>query len=106
MSFMKLSSIFLLAVLFIGAFIPEASARRHCRSRSSFGLSFNLGGPGYVVAPAPAPAVIAPAPVYPGRAYVAPPPVYPYPYYYAPPVMVERPGVYVQPGFSYSYWRY
>lgn len=97
---MKLSSIFLLSLFFLSAFIPEASARHHCKSRTSFGLSFNVGGgPGYVVAPAP---VVAPPPV-----YVAPAPVPAYSYYYAAPapVVVENPGVYVQPGFSYSYWR-
>lgn len=112
MKMMKLSSIFLLSLFFISAFIPEASAR-HCRNRTSFGLSFNVGGPGYAVAPA----YVAPAPVYPAYAapaYVAPAyaaPAYvapaPYPYYYSAPapVVVERPGVYVQPSFSYSHWR-
>ncbi len=99
MKITKLSSILLLSMFFMWAFIPEASARHHCRS--SFGLNFNVGNPGYVVAPAPAP-VVAPAPVYPYPAYVAPAPVYPY---YGAPVVVERPGMYVQPGFSYSYWR-
>ena len=100
MKMLKLSSILILTLFFLSAFIPEASAKR---CRSSFGLRVNVGGPNYVVAPAPAPVVAAPAPVYP--AYVAPAP---YPYYYAPapaPVVVESPGVYVQPGFSYSYWR-
>lgn len=107
MKMMKLSSIFLLSLFFISAFVPEASARHGCRS--SFGLSFNVGGPGYVVAPAPV--VAAPvyqAPVYPAPVYQAP--VYPtyvqapaY-YYSAPaPVVVQRPGYYVQPGFSYTY---
>lgn len=122
MKIMKLSSILLLSLFFMSAFIPEASARKYCRSRSSFGLSFNVGTPGYVVAPAPVVAapVVAPAPVYPypAPAYVAAPgyaapgyaayPSYPYSYYSAP-VVVGRPGpaVYVQPGFSYSHthWR-
>ena len=120
MNFLKISSLFILTTLLMLAFIPEASARHHCRSQTSFGLSFNTGGPSYVV-PAPAPVVIAPAPVvYPG--YVTPAPVYSYPYpysytyygapnygapngYYSAPVVVERPGTYVRPGFSYSYWR-
>lgn len=118
MKIMKWSSILLLAVLFIGAFIPEASAR-HCRTRSSFGLSFNVNpSPAYVVAPAPAPVVAAPAPVmvpsYGYGYYAEPAPAYyaaPAPAYYAPaPVVVERaPRVYVQQqpgfGFSYSRWR-
>lgn len=118
MKIMKLSSILLLSMFFLWAFIPEASAKQHCRSRTSFGLSFNMGNPSYVVAPAPvAPApVIAPAPVYRYPTYAASAPVYRYPAYVAPapvyypyytaPVVVERPSVYVQPGFSYSYWRY
>lgn len=104
MRMMKLSSILLLSILFISAFIPEASAR-HCRSRTSFGLSFNVGNPGYVVAPAPAPAYVAPAPVYAYPAYPGYMAPAPYPYYYNAPVVVERPGYYVQPGFSYSHWR-
>ncbi|MCZ6914434.1 MAG: hypothetical protein O7C59_08305 [Rickettsia endosymbiont of Ixodes persulcatus] len=125
MKIMKWSSIFLLSVFFMSAFIPQVSAKKHCRSRTSFGLSFNLApaAPNYVVAPAPAPVVVqapAPAPVAvmpynpynyynPYNAYnpyVAAPA---YSYYYAPnPVIVERPAprVYAQPGFSYSYWRY
>ena len=103
MRIMKLSSILLLSMFFLWAFIPEASAAR-CKSRTSFGLSFNVGGPAYV---APAPAYVAPAPAYvapaPYPAYVAPAP---YPYYYSAPVVVQRPGYYVQPGVSYSYWRY
>lgn len=86
------------------AVMPEASARHHCRSRSAFGFSVNVGGPGYVAAPAPV--VVAP-PVYP---VYPPPPGYYYPAYttypaYYPPVVVEQPRYYVQPGFSYSYWR-
>lgn len=108
MKYVKLSSILVFTFLIFCAFIPEASAKHHCRSRSSFGLSFNFGSPSYVVAPAPVvvPAPVAPVAVMPYRA-VAPTPVYPYPYYYAPaPVVVACPSVYVQPGFSYSYWRY
>lgn len=97
MKSLKISSILLLSLFILCAFTPEVSARHH-RSRSSFGLNFNIGGPSYAVAPAP-------VAVY--RSY-APAPVYacPYPCYYAPaPVYVERPSVYVQPSFSYSYWR-
>lgn len=106
MKMMKLSSIFLLSLVFIGAFIPQVSAKHRCKNRTSFGLSFNVGNPGYVVAPAPtyvapAPTYVAPAPVYPAPTYVVPGPAY---YYNAP--VIQRPGVYVQPGFSYSYWRY
>lgn len=113
MKFMKASALFVLAVLFLGAFIPEASAR-HCKKRSSFGLSFNVGGPGYVVAPAPAPVVAAPVyPVYPPyptyQGYVPGTVYYGAPVYGAPvygaPVEVVRPAapVYVEPGFSFSY---
>lgn len=114
MSFLKLSSILLLSGLFLSTFIPEANARSYCKT--SFGLNFNVGNPGYVVAPAPVVAapVVAPAPVmvpgyqgYPGYpAYAAPVPGYQY-YYGAPaPVVVERPRVYVQPGFHYSHSRW
>lgn len=107
MKFLKLSSIFIFTTLLLLSFSSEASARHHCKSRSSFGLSFNIGGPSYV-APAPAPVVVAPAPVYP-VGYPVPAPVYyqtPTGYYYSAPVVVERrPSVYVQPGFSYSFWR-
>ena len=115
MKIMKLSSILLLSMFFMLALIPEASARHcHKKCRSSFGLSFNVGGPRYVVAPAPVVAasapVVVPAPVYPAPVYAYPAyaaPGYPYPYYGAP-VVIERsaPRAYVQPGFSYSYWRY
>lgn len=107
MKLLKFSSILLLSLFLMCAFIPEASARHHrYKSRSSFGLSFNVAPtPSYVVAPAPVAVMpyraVAPAPVYPYP--------YPYPYYYAPaPVIVERPAtsLYVSPGFSYSYWRY
>lgn len=104
MKFIKISSILLMSLFILCAFTPEANAKHHHRykSRSSFGLSFNVApSPSYVVAPAP-------VAVMPYRS-VAPVPVYPYPYYYAPaPVYVERPmsSVYIQPGFSYSYWRY
>jgi len=120
MKFLKITSVLILSAVFFSAFIPEASARYGCKRRSSFGMSFNVGGPGYVVAPAPvvaapvvvAPAVVpvAPAPVVYGygygyNTYVAPAP---YPYYYtAPaPVVVQRPA-YVQPstGFSFSFRR-
>jgi hypothetical protein len=107
MKIIKLSSILLLSMFFMWVFMPEVSAKS-CRSRTSFGLSFNIGSLGYVVAPTPVvtPApVVAPAPVYPYPTYIAPAPVYPYSYY-STPVVVERPGVYVRPGFSYSYWRY
>lgn len=103
MKIMKWSSILMFCGLFMSAFIPEAHAGH--RSCTSFGLSFNVApAPSYVVAPAPA--VVAPAPVavapYGGYYYAAPA----YPYYYNAPVVVEpSPSVYVQPGFSYSYWR-
>lgn len=120
MRLLKLSSVFVLTLFFITILIPEANARGR-RSHTSFGFSVNVGGPGYVVAPAPVavpppcpvvvagprpPVVVTPAPIaapmYP--AYVAPAP---YPYYYAPaPVVVERrPRMFVQPGFSYTYRR-
>ena len=121
MNMLKLSSVTLLTLCFLSTFIPEANARCH-RSRSSFGFSMNVGGPSYVVAPAP---VVAAAPVYvaPPPVYAAPAPVYPRyvtpaptPYYYSTPtavmverpsaVVVERPVGYVRPGFSYSYWRH
>lgn len=104
MKIVKLSSVLLLAMFFICAFTPHASAK-HCKSRSFFGLSFNFGRPSYVVAPAPA--VVAPAPV----VVPAPVAVAPYPYYVAGPVYnapVVRgraPCYYVQPSFSYSYCR-
>lgn len=114
MNMIKISTISLLTLLMICAFIPDASARGHRghrgKSRSFFGLSFNVApSPSYVVAPAP-------VPVMPYRAAVVPAPVYSY-YpaycgpncYYAPaPVYVERPApsVYVQPSFSFSSsWR-
>ena len=102
MKFIKISSILLLSLFIMCAFIPDVSARHHrCKSRTSFGLSFNVAPtPSYVVAPAP-------VAVMPYRTVVPAP--YPYPYYCAPtPVYVERPApsVFVQPGFSYSYWRY
>lgn len=109
MNSVKFSAI-LFTFLFIGlcAFTPEANARHHrCKSRSSFGLSFNVAPPpSYVVAPAP-------VAVMPYRSFVAAPPAS-YPVYYPPapvmpaPVIVERcaPPVYIQPGFSFSYWRY
>lgn len=103
MQIMKLSTIFLLGALFIATFIPEAQAGC-CRRKSTFGVSFNVGSPGYVVAPAPA--VVAPAPVYPG--YVAPAPYPYYNYYAAPaPVYVQEP-YYVAPqaGVTYTYkWK-
>jgi len=96
---MKWSSILLLSVFFMWAFIPQANAKHHCRSRTSFGLSFNVApAPSYVVAPAP---VVAPVPVAVYRPYVAP--VYPY---YRAQVVAPVPSVYVQPGFSFSYWGY
>lgn len=115
MKMLKFSSIIFLSFFFMSAFIPEVSAKGgHGKHRSSFGLSFNLGAPGYVVAPAPViaapvmapapvvvPARVSPAPAY--RMYVAP---QPYAYYYSAPapVVVEKP--YVQSGFSFSYRRY
>ena len=109
MNVLKLSSIAALVVLSFVLFTPEASAK-HCRSRSAFGFNVNIGGPSYVVAPAPV-VVAAPQPVYavPGQpVYAVPQPVYatyPPTYYYNAPVVVERPAAYVQPGFSYSYFR-
>lgn len=117
MKIMKWSSIFLLSMFFMWMIIPQAHAKHHCKSRTSFGLSFNVAPvttASYVaVAPAPAPVptrIVAPAPVavMPQPAY-ATGYVYSYPYYnYSAPVYVKRaaPRVYVQPGFSYSYWRY
>lgn len=113
MKFLTFSIIGLFIAVFILTCIPEASAKHHCRSRTSVGFSVNMGSPGYVVAPAPV--VVAVPPVYP-----PPPAVYTYatPYpcatyttyatypYYSAPVVVERPAAYVQPGFSYSYRRY
>lgn len=99
MKLIKLSSILLLSLLIMCAFIPQASAKHHrCKSRTSFGLGFNVApAPSYVVAPAP-------VAVMPYRTF-APAPVYPYPYYYAPaPVVVQQPSFYVNPGFSFSYW--
>lgn len=110
------SSIFLLSVFFMWAFIPQASAKHHNRSRSSFGLSFNI-------APAPRYVPVAPVPVAPVAPIAVVPnpygarPVYPYPYYapvpgpgyYAPaPAYVQRSAIrpHVQPNLSYSYWRY
>jgi hypothetical protein len=103
MKIMKWSSIFLLSILFMSAFIPELSARHHHRRHTSFGLSFNVNPtPNYAIVPAPA--VVAPAPMAVYRPYYGGA-VYPY---YPAPVYIERhsPRVYVQPGFSYSYWRY
>ncbi|MFI0434918.1 MAG: hypothetical protein ACH350_04215 [Parachlamydiaceae bacterium] len=120
MKMLTFSSVIVLTFVFLSSFVPEASAR--CRkNHSSFGFSVNVGGPDYVVAPAP---VVVPPPVYTTAptVYAAPAPVYPgyvtpapYPYYYSAPapvvvqrpatVVVERPAGYVRPGFSYSYWR-
>ncbi len=130
MKFLKLSSVILLAVFFMGIMIPQAEAKRckhpsHRSSKSSFGLSFNFGGPSFGVAQtvttAPAvvaaPAIVA-APVYQYPTYVANPYAYAYPgyvtapayAYYPSPVVVQRQtqaqSVYVQPGFSYSYFGY
>jgi hypothetical protein len=115
MKIMKWSSILLLSVFFMWAFIPQLSAKHHCKHRTSFGLSFNLApAANYIVAPTP---VVAPAPVMAPVPVVAPAPVAPvavyrpyyggaiYPYYnsvYVPSVT----STYVQPSFSYSYWRY
>lgn len=111
MKILKWSSILLLSVFFMWAFIPQAQAK-HSKHRTSFGLSFNIApaAPRYMVAPTP---VVAPAPV------VTPAPVAVVPYgygygygYRAPvyyshaPVVAPVPSLYVQPGFSYSYWRY
>jgi hypothetical protein len=116
MKIMKWSSILLLSVFFMWTFMPHANAKHHRKSRTSFGLSFNVAPARSYVAVAPAP-VIAPAPivapapvaVMPYRSYVAGP-VYPYAgySYYNAPVYVEHraPRAYVQPSFSYSYWRY
>ena len=131
MKMIKISSVLLLSMLIMCAFIPEASARNHHRSksRSSFGLSFNAAPVrSYAVVPTPAPVAImpyrtvAPAPVYsypyyyptPVPAYNTPAPVYapavysPAPVYAPAPVVIERsnPNVYVRPGFSFSYLRY
>ena len=128
MKVMKWSSIFLLSVFCLLAFIPQASAKHRSKSRTSFGLSFNLAPAPRYIAVAPAPVVIAPAPVMVAPAYVAvmpyrpyvAGPVYPYPYggyqyYSAPayvnysaPAYIERSASrgYIQPSFSYSYWRY
>lgn len=121
MKIMKLSSIFLLSLFFIWAFMPQASAKhckaKHSKSRAFFGLSFNFGSaprPNYVVAPAPVvvrtPAVIAPAPI-----VVAPAPVAVYrsvapvyyvsPYYGTQTVIAPAQNVYLQPSFPYSYLR-
>lgn len=109
MKFIKISSIMLLALLLMCAFIPQASAKHHHRykSRSSFGMGFNVAQTArYRVAPAPVAVyrpVVAPAPVYYSPYYSS----YYYPEYYAPaPVIIERPvpSVYVQPGFSFSFW--
>lgn len=129
MKIIKLSSIFLLSLFFISAFIPHASAKHYkTKSRSSFGLSFNFApvqAPNYVAyQPNPSYVAYQPAPNY--VAYnVNPAPVAAMPYapvvtasapaYYAYPVpvqqqvFVERPrqqSVYVVPQLSYSYWRY
>ncbi len=106
MQILKLSTILLFGVLFMTTIISEAQAGC-CRRKSTFGVSFNVGSPGYVVAPAPA--VVAPVPVYPGYAAPAPAP-YPYYNYYAPapaPVYVQNP-YYVPPqgGVTYTYkWK-
>ena len=111
MKMIKISSILLLTVFMMCAFIPDASARHHrCRGGSFFGLSFNVAPePSYVVAPAPVAVMpyrpVAPAPVY---AYPPYPTYYSSDYYYAPaPVYVERPArrVHVQPSVSFSFWR-
>jgi len=104
MKYIKISSVLLFSLLIMCAFIPQASAKHHrCKSRTYFGLGFNVApAPSYVVAPAPVAVMpyrtVAPMPVYP----------YPYPYYCAPaPVIIERPAprMIVQPGFSFSFWR-
>lgn len=96
---MKLfSSILLLSVMFLWAFMPQLSAKHH--TRTSFSFNFDVGPRtryverSYVYA-APVPVV---QPYYAERVY------YPTPYY--PSVVVERPyapRAYVQP---YSYWGY
>ncbi len=115
MKMIKISSILLLTVFMMCAFIPDASARHHnrCRGGSFFGLSFNVApSPSYVVAPAPVAVMpyrqVAPPPVYAYPAYPAYPTYYSSDYYYAPaPVYVERPAprVHVQPSVSFSFWR-
>jgi len=45
MKFLKITSVLILSAVFFSAFIPEASARYGCKRRSSFGMSFNVGGP-------------------------------------------------------------
>jgi hypothetical protein len=108
MKMMKWSSILLLSIFFMWSFIPQVHAKHHCKNRTSFGLSFNVGVAPSYVAPTP---IVAPVPVAIYRPYVAPI----YPYYraqvvapvptYRTRVVTPAPSVYVQPGFSYSYWR-
>lgn len=104
---MKWPFIFLCSLFALCCFIPEASAKHHCRSRTSFGLSFNFApAPNYVAYNyvAPAPVAVAPVAVAPYGPVIAQPIYYPY----AQQVIVQRPytGVYVGPQVSYSYWRY
>lgn len=118
MKIVKNTSIVLLSIFFLFALIPHAEAK-HCnkyryyknKSRStSFALNFNVDPqPRYVeynyVAPPPVYQSVAVVPYQP--TYIAQPVYYPA---YQQQVIVQRPyappPVYVQPGFSYSYWKY
>lgn len=111
MNFLKTSALLCASWVLLSAFSSELAAG----CRSSFGVSFNVGAPEVVVAPAPVPApvMVAPAPGYP--TYIAPAPGYAvsgypvyaapaYPYYYgapAPVVIEKRKKVVVKPGRAY-----
>lgn len=110
MKIFKCSSIILLSMFFMWAFMPQAEAKHckrysNCKSkcRSSFSLNFNVN---------PQPCYVAPLPVYESVTYVAQPPLVAQQVYYPAyqqQVIVQRPcaqQVFVRPGFSYSYWRY